>query len=130
MFGWRRKDEWLQLVRYYAAGVVNLAFGYVLFAILITLGMQVYAAQALGYILGVLFNYLTYSRFAFAGQKANKTNFVASYVANYLVSLGLLWLTLTVIPDPLVAGLVVTIAASLVNYLVLKRLVFRLSAGT
>lgn len=129
MFDWRRKEEWLQLVRYYAAGVLNMAFGYVLFAILIALGMQVYAAQALGYVLGLLFNYVTYSRFAFAGQQANKTSFVASYVANYVVSLALLWLTLKVLPEPLIAGLVVTIAASLVNYLVLKKLVFRLTAS-
>ena len=90
MFDWRRKDEWLQLVRYYAAGLVNMAFGYIVFALLIWAGVEVFTAQAVGYVLGVAFNYFTYSRFAFAGHSVNKVNYVASYIANYLAGVALL----------------------------------------
>lgn len=130
MFDWRRKDEWLQLARYYAAGLVNMAFGYILFAALMGLGMQVYVAQAVGYVLGVAFNYLTYSRFAFAGQTANKTNYIASYIVNYLAGVGLLWLALQFFPSPYVAGFFAIVAVSLLNYVILKRLVFRLTSRT
>lgn len=126
MFDWRRADEWWQLLRYYQAGLINMAFGYGVFAALIMVGLPVYGAQAIGYVLGVAFNYFTYSRYAFAGRTGRKVRFVASYVANYLVSVGLMWLTLRILPDPLGAGLAVTVVASLVNYLVLNRLVFRL----
>lgn len=122
------RSEWLQLARYYLAGVINLAFGYLLFAGLVWAGLQVFVAQAVGYVLGVIFNYVTYSRIAFAGQQGGKTSFAASYVANYLVSVALLWLTLKAFPSPYVAGLLVAITVSLLNYLVLKRLVFRSAA--
>lgn len=119
------RSEWLQLARYYVAGVLNLLFGYLLFAALVWLGLEVFTAQAVGYVLGVIFNYVTYSRIAFSGQAGGKVSFVASYVVNYLISVAALWLALKVFPSPYVAGLVVTIAVSLVNYLVLKRWVFR-----
>jgi len=122
------RSEWLQLARYYVAGTINLGFGYVLFAALVWLGLQVYVAQAVGYVLGVIFNYFTYSRIAFTGQQGGKASFVASYVVNYLISVAFLWLALKAFPSPYVAGLVVTIAVSLVNYLVLKRWVFRAPA--
>lgn len=128
MFDWRRRSEWLQLARYYAAGIVNLAFGYGVFAALVALGMQIYAAQALGFVIGVVFNFFTYSRIAFVGMTAGKLSFVGSYVANYLVSVPLLWLFLQIFPSPYVAGLLATIAVSLMNYFILKRLVFNAHA--
>ncbi len=122
------RREWLQLTRYYVAGVLNLLFGYLLFAALVWLGLNVFTAQAVGYVLGLIFNYVTYSRIAFSGQQGGKLSFVASYVVNYFISVTFLWAALKVFPSPYVAGLVVTIAASLVNYLVLKRWVFRAPA--
>lgn len=122
------RSEWLQLARYYIAGIINLLFGYLLFAGLVWAGLQVFAAQAVGYVLGVIFNYVTYSRIAFTDQKGGKASFAASYIANYLISAALLWLALKALPSPYVAGLLVTIAVSLLNYLVLKRLVFRPAA--
>lgn len=119
------RSEWLQLLRYYIAGIINLAFGYVLFAIFVWAGLQVFVAQAVGYVIGVIFNYFTYSRIAFTGQQGGKASFLASYVVNYIVSFGFLWLVLQVIASPYIAGLVVTIAVSLVNYLVLRKWVFR-----
>lgn len=119
------RTEWLQLARYYVAGVINLMFGYLLFAGLVWLGLQVFVAQAVGYVLGVIFNYVTYSRIAFTGKQGGKVSFVASYVVNYLISVVFLWLALKVFPSPYLAGLVVTIAVSLVNYLVLRKWVFR-----
>ncbi len=118
------RGELLQLLRYYIAGIINMAFGYLLFAALIWLGLQVYLAQAVGYLLGVMFNYVTYSRIAFTGQRGGKASFVASYLANYVVSLIFLWAALRVLTSPYVAGLVVTVAVSLVNYLVLRKWVF------
>lgn len=123
------RSEWLQLARYYAAAALNLMFGYVLFAFLVWLGLQVFVAQAVGYVLGVIFNYVTYSRIAFTGKQGGKLSFVASYVVNYLISVGFLWLVLKAVPSPYAAGLVVTIAVSLVNYLVLKKWVFRAPAA-
>ena len=128
MFDWRRKEEWWQLFRYYQAGVVNVLFGYCLFALLVWLGLQVYVAQLVGHVLGVMFNYFTYSRFAFAGQQASKASFAMSYVGNYFLGLAGLWPALKAVPSPYVPGLISTVAVSVINYFILKRLVFRSSA--
>ena len=130
MFDWRRKEEWWQLLRYYQAGVVNVLFGYCLFALLVWLGLQVYAAQLVGHVLGVIFNYFTYSRYAFAGQQSSKASFAMSYVGNYFLGLVGLWLALKVVPSPYLAGLASTVGVSVINYFILKRLVFRSPAET
>lgn len=129
MFDWRRKEEWWQLLRYYQAGVFNILFGYGLFALLVWLGLQVYAAQLIGHVLGVMFNYFTYSRYAFAGRQSSKASFAISYVGNYFLGLAGLWLALKVVPSPYVAGLASTIGVSVINFFVLKRLVFRSTDG-
>lgn len=119
------RSEWLQLARYYAAAALNLMFGYVLFACLVCLGLQVFVAQAVGYVLGVIFNFLTYSRIAFADKQGGKVPFVASYVVNYLIGALLLWLSLRVVSSPYLAGLAATIMLSVLNYFLLSRWVFR-----
>ncbi len=116
--------EWLQILRYYQAGIVNTAFGYGLFALLLWCGANVFVAQVIAHVLGVAFNYVTYSRYAFAGQQSSRSRFILSYAANYLLSLAALACLIRVIPSPYAAGLVTTVLVSLVNYVVLKRLVF------
>lgn len=123
-----QRSEWLQLLRYYIAGIVNLLFGYALFAALVWLGLQVFVAQAVGYVLGVIFNYVTYSSIAFNDKQGNKGSFVLSYIVNYLLSVCLLWAAMKLFGGPYIAGLAVTIAVSLINYFILKRWVFRPSA--
>lgn len=119
------RDELLRIIRYYFAGAINLFFGYILFVVLLWLGLQVFLAQALGYVIAVIFNYLTYSKIAFSDREGLKLSFLISYVANYGVSVLLLWILLLVITSPYIAGLFVAVGASLVNYFVLKKWVFR-----
>ena len=129
MFDWRSRAEWIQLWRYYQAGIVNTAFGYGIFALFIWMGMNLYLAQITSHVLGMIFNYFTYSRHAFAGHTATKTRFVLSYAGNYLLGLATLWGIAIFIPSPYLAGFIATVIVSLVNYLVLKRLVFRRRDG-
>ena len=128
MLNLRRRD-WLPIIRYYAVGVLNMVFGYVLFAILVASGMQVFAAQAVGYVIGVAFNFFTYSRLAFGGQQANRLNYLGSYLLNYLLSVALLWCILQVLSSPYLAGILVTLIVSALNYVFLKTYVFRAREG-
>lgn len=112
------------LWRYYQAGLLNTLFGYGAYAILIKLGLWMYAAQLIAHGLGVLFNYLTYSRHAFADRDASKSRFVVAYVFNYLFLLISLFAAAQLISSPYLAGLVSIVVVSLINYLVLKSLVF------
>jgi putative flippase GtrA len=124
VFDWRSPAEWRQLWRYYQAGVVNTLFGFGLFALFVRLGLNIYVAQVASHVLGVIFNYVTYSRYAFAGQVGGRGRFVLSYAANYLASLGLLAVLTRVIASPYLAGLATTVVISLLNFFVLKKLVF------
>lgn len=113
-----------RLWRYYQAGIVNTLFGYGVYALLLTLGVWMYAAQLIAHVLGVAFNYFSYSRHVFHDSRASKLRFVASYGFNYLLSLASLAAIAQVIRSPYVAGAIAILFVSLVNYFILKNLVF------
>lgn len=121
----RSATGWLHLWRYYQAGIVNTLFGYGLFALFVRLGLNIFLAQIVSHGLGMIFNYFTYSRHVFAGQTTTKTRFVLSYAGNYGLSLAALWAISHVIASPYAAGFLSLVIVSLVNFFVLKRLVFR-----
>lgn len=130
MFDWRDVSEWKRLIRYYQAGVINTAFGYGLYALFVWLGLNVYLAQVIAHVLGVIFNYVTYSRHTFRGETASKTRFVASYGVNYLFSVAFLWLFEQFIPSPYISGLLSVVVVSVINFFILKTLVFSRSSTT
>ena len=124
MIGTLPRSSLGQLWRYYQAGVVNTAFGYGLYALFVAAGLNMYVAQIVAHLIGVAFNYVTYSRYAFADQSASKARFVLSYGVNYLLGLGALWTASQWIASPYVAGLVAVLFVSLVNFFILKHWVF------
>lgn len=113
-----------ELWRYYQAGIVNALFGYALYAGLVAIGLNMYVAQVVGHVLGVVFNYFTYSRHAFRGVTGSKLRFIFAYTANYFVSLAALAAVSTVVSSAYVAGFMALVIVSLLNYFVLKRFVF------
>jgi hypothetical protein len=76
-------------------------------------------------VLGTAFNYVTYSRGVFTGAGPAKMRFVASYAGNYLVNLAGLAAVSHFIANAYIAGAVTTLGVVALNYLVLKRWVFR-----
>lgn len=113
-----------QLFRYYQAGLINMAFGFGLYAMLVATGLNIYVAQIISHCLGVAFNYFTYSRHVFRDAGPSKLRFVISYGVNYLLSAGMLATVTLWIKSPYVAGLIVVITVSLINYFALKHIVF------
>jgi putative flippase GtrA len=113
-----------RLWRYYQAGIVNTAFGFGLYALLVAVGLNMYLAQVIAHVLGVAFNYFTYSRHAFHDADVSKPRFLLSYGVNYLLGLASLWSASQVIPSPYLAGFVAVVAVSVINYLVLRHWVF------
>jgi putative flippase GtrA len=110
--------------RYYQAGIVNTLFGYGLFALFVRLGVNMYVAQILAHVLGVAFNYFSYSRHVFHDSEASKLRFVLSYGLNYLLGLASLAAAAHVIASPYFAGIVSIVFVSLINFFVLKHFVF------
>ncbi len=126
--GWRRRlARWQQIIRYYQAGVVNLAFGYGLYAGLVALGVSAYPAQAIAHVLGMGFNYFTYSRHVFRDSGPAKLRFVISYAVNYVLSVASLAALKQVIDNDYLAGLLAAVIVSVINFAALKYLVFNRS---
>jgi putative flippase GtrA len=113
-----------ELIRFYMAGALNAAFGYGLFAVLVWAGMGMYVAQAVAHVLGMAFNYVTYSRHVFRDAGPAKMRFLASYAVNYVISLGFLALASRFVHSPYGAGLISLVLTSMVNYVMLKFMVF------
>ena len=113
-----------RLWRYYQAGVVNTLFGYGLYALFVKLGLNMYVAQLVAHVTGVVFNYFTYSRYAFRNTSASKWRFGVSYAVNYFIGAGLLFASHLVIPSPYFSMAVAVVFATAINYLILNRLVF------
>ncbi|EQB33190.1 GtrA family protein [Sphingobium ummariense] len=114
-----------EIWRYYQAGLVNTAFGFGAYSLLVWLGLNLFAAQLIAHLAGMAFNYLTYSRHVFRDAAPARFRFVLSYAGNYVVGLAMLFLCSRVIDSPYLAGLMSTIIVSAINYFALKYLVFR-----
>ena len=115
----------LQLLRFYEAAIVNTIFGFGLYALLVWAGLNPFVAQAMAFVCGVAFNYFTYSRHVFRDSAPAKVRFALSYVGVYLLNVGLFAGFSLIIHNPYVAGAAMMLMASLLNYFVLKRIVFR-----
>ncbi|KQS03397.1 hypothetical protein ASG11_03255 [Sphingomonas sp. Leaf357] len=118
------RERLIELWRYYQAGIANTAFGLGMYALLVWLGLNMYAAQLVAHTLGVAFNYLTYSRHVFRDADPAKLRFLLSYAVNYLVGLATLAAIAQFIVSPYLAGLLAAGIVSIVNYFALKHLVF------
>lgn len=119
---WERIKE---VVRFYQAAALNTAFGVGAYLVLVALGMNMYAAQATSHVMGMAFNYFTYSRHVFRGSAPAKLRFIASYAGHYVLGLGALFAISRFVPNPYVAGIAAAVAVSVINYFVLRHLVFR-----
>jgi len=113
-----------EIIRYYQAGALNAAFGYGSYALLVWLGLGIYPAQFVAHFTGVAFNYFTYSRHVFRDAGPAKLRFFVSYGVNYLISVACLAAISHFVRSPYLAGFLSIVIVSVVNYVLLKYLVF------
>jgi putative flippase GtrA len=113
-----------QLMRFYQAAIINTTFGLSTYFLLVWLGLNLYAAQAISHVMGMTFNYFTYSRHVFRGASPAKIRFALSYIIYYFVNLASLFIISRFILSPYVAGFLAAFSTSLLNYFILKRFVF------
>lgn len=123
------RSRLLELFRYYQAGIVNMLFGFGLYALLVWIGLDIYIAQLLAHLVGMAFNYFTYSHHVFSGSRPAKFRFILSYTATYLLSLGVLAAVAQFVVSPYLAGIITAVVVSAINYFALKLLVFRASVA-
>ena len=115
----------IQILRFFAVGGVNLAFGYAAFAIFILFGLPKELAAFFSTICGILFNFKTTGTIVFR----NKNNrlifrFFGVYLFTYLLNIGLLEVFEHFGVGPLVAGAIIILPVSLLGFFMNKRFVF------
>ena len=121
-------QQFWEIVRFYQAAAINTAFGVGAYVLLVWLGMDKYVAQATSHVMGMAFNYLTYSRHAFRGSAPAKLRFLMAYGVHYVISLAALAVIAQFVGNPYVAGIAAAFVASLINYFILRKFVFRARA--
>ncbi len=114
----------LQFVRFIAAGLLNTAFGYTVFVVLIWAGMGSLAALVLATAAGVLFNFQTSRALVFRDQRAGMLRFASVYI----VMIGVNWAALSALErlglQPWAAQGVLTLPLALLSFAAQKFLVF------
>lgn len=121
--------RFFELVRFYQAAIVNTVFGLSAYSLLIYIGLNAYVAQLISHVAGTFFNYFSYSRHVFRDAAPAKLRFFFSYIGNYFLGVGTLFLVRKLVDNPYYAGVITVVFVSAVNYIVLKFLVFRLRSS-
>lgn len=118
---WRRLDQFWAYVR---VGVLNAGFGYGLYALLLLVGVNLFAAQIIAHCLGMGFNYFMFRRHVFRDSSAAVMPYILAYAVNYGLSLATLAGLNRVLASDYLAGFLAIVFVALVNFVVLKFLVF------
>ncbi|MGK6322989.1 GtrA family protein [Sphingomonas sp. DT-51] len=119
-----------RLARYYGVAAINTLWGYGVYAGLVALGLNLFVAQIVAHVIGVTFNYFSYSRGVFQRPPQSKAAYIMAYAVNYGVSASFLALFHLTGLSPYLSGLAALVCSSLLNFLVLSRFVFRAPQGT
>ena len=119
--GLRRLDQFWAYVR---VGALNAAFGYGVYALLLFVGVNLFAAQIIAHLLGMTFNYFMFRRHVFRDARAAVIPYVTAYAANYALGLATLAGLTRVLESDYLAGFLSIVLVAVVNFVVLKFLVF------
>ena len=114
-------------LKFIFVGILNTAFGYLIFAICIFLKCHYTLAVLISTILGILFNFKTTGCLVFKNNN-NKLilKFLLVYTATYFFSVGVLWLFSQFgLKNMYINFLVVLPANALLSYYLMKSFVFK-----
>lgn len=116
----------VQFVKFLAVGALNTLFGYCVFAGLILAGLDPMPALVLTYVVGVLFNYVTFGRLVFHHRSARAfVRFIGAYVVTYFFNLALFHGATGLGAGPLLAQALCVPVVALFSFLLFKLHVFR-----
>ena len=117
-----------QLLRFLAVGVVNTAFGYGVYALMLSIGLHYAVAAAVGTVIGVLFNFKTTGVLVF-GSRDNGLiiRFIAAYVVVYGANVLGLWLLERGGADAYTSGLMTLLPAAILAFVLNKAFVFKVA---
>jgi len=115
--------------RFVVVGLVNTAFGYAVFALLLWLGMAPQPALIFAFAIGVMWNYLTTARYVFGATGFRRLPaYAMAYLSVYVANALALQAMLSRAVDPFAAQAILTPLAAILSFILLS-LVFRQSGS-
>ena len=119
------KEQGLQFIKFGLVGVLNTLVDFLVYQLLVYLGLHYAPAQCISYTCGLLNSYFFNSRWTFGkGKRYTKREFVA-FVAVNLVSLSISCYGTLGIESNLIAKGVVTVVVMVINFIGNKLFVFK-----
>ena len=117
------EDETMrQFVRFIVIGLINTAFGFVMYATLVLIGIAPQPALAIASVIGVLWNFWTHARYVFASKGLSK---LPIYALCYVVVYGFNSLTLDLALrngiGPLTAQALIAPIAAVLSFFLISR---------
>ena len=114
--------EVFEALRFIAVGGMSTAITYIVYYLLLLENIGAVAAYSVGYLAGLVFNYLMSARFTFRKSMnfKNAVGFVFTNAFNYILQVGLLWLFIYLgIPEK-IAPLPMYAVAVPVNFIMVR----------
>lgn len=116
-----------RIIRFLLVGGINTAVGYMLYVIIFWLMHNYFFALLLSTILGVLFNYVTYGRFAFKARQSCQglIKFFVTYAIVFIINLGLLYIFVNEMKVHAIVAQLISLPITIsINYALLNYWVF------
>lgn len=112
-------------VRFLGAGLLNTAFGYAAYALLILAGAPVWGAVGGATLLGIVFNFLSYGGLVFGSARADRLpRFIAVYAFLYLFNVALTHLLMAWGSSALLAQALLVPFLAALAFILMRSLVF------
>jgi putative flippase GtrA len=111
-----------RLLRFLAVGVLNTAFGYGVYAVLVLLGLAPQLALATAFAIGILWNFGTHRKLVFAtGGRGKLPSYAGAYLLVYAVNALTLAAALRNGVDALIAQAVLAVVMALLSFFLIGR---------
>lgn len=115
-----------QVIRYGYVGVINTAFSYGVYALVVFIGLGYEIASLVSIIIGIMFSFITQGVVVFKGISFSAfARYVLVWCFLYFVNIGLIGLLQNIPLDLYQAGAVATVPIVLMGYFCMKYFVFR-----
>lgn len=111
--------------RYLIAGVINTFFGFSVLTLLSLTKIETWKIIFLANLLGVTFNYFSYSEFAFKNYKKNIKNYIFVYFFIYLLQLMIITIVTSLLQERIYGVLASLPFTVIANYYLFKKFVYK-----
>lgn len=113
-------------VRFIATGILNTLVGWLIYSVLILLGVKVWLALLLPTIIGVLFNFFTISKFAFRKFSIkNLPKFILVYILIYLINYFLISILNSYISNEIITQFLLLPFVAIISFLLFSKVVYK-----